>query len=362
MADEKLTFYPSETYATPLALVSRERVLPVAGEVLVREGQRVEPADVIARAEHTRDIRILDLARGLRVSPKAAERSMRKKIGDSVVAGEPVAIGRGVLPWSRKMVRAPVDGTIAAVGGGRLLLEVAPEIIEVKAYLSGTVALVLSKFGAVVETAGALVQASWGCGGEAYGVLKIVGRKPDSPLRAKSIDVACHGAIVISGGWIDPGAFEQAQQLQVRGIIAASMDGDLRAEAEKCGFPVILIEGWGRVPMSAPAHQLLQNQDGREACISASTRTRFGKQRPEIVIPLPTESQPSPPPPPGAPLEVGMRVRVLRTPYMGAVGTVAALPAMAQRLDNGIQVHGAEVNLGSAGTIFVPYVNLELLR
>jgi hypothetical protein len=249
------------------------------------------------------------------------------------------------------------------VGNGRVLLEVEPELIEVRAFLKGTVTAVTPGQGVVIEAAGAVVQGTWGCGGEAFGVLRVVADRPDEPLKARVIDVACHGAIVIGGAWIDAAALQQAMQLQVRGLIAGSMDGELRAQAEAAPFPIILTEGFGCVPMAELVFQLLRGQTGREASISADTRTRFGVTRPEVLIPLPTESRPSPPPPPGAPLTAGARVRVVRPPYFGAVGVVAAVPEKSQRLDSGARVYGAEVDLGgNTGTVFVPYVNLELLR
>lgn len=354
-----LSFYPSETHVMPLALITRERMLPVAGEVLVRAGERVEPSQVVARATQTRDLRILNVAQQFRLDAKRAERCMRKKEGDTVAAGDVLAVRPGVV---KRKILAPAAGTIVAIGGGKMLLEVAPEEIEVRAYLAGAVSEVIPKLGVRIETAGAWVEATWGCGGEAYGVLRVVGKKPEDPLRPKAIDVSSHGAIIVSGGWIDPAAFATAQQMQVRGLIAGSMDGDQRKTAEECGFPVILTEGFGRMPMAAPLYQLLQSQNGREACISGVTRARFGATRPEIIIPLPIESRPSFPPPPGAALAVGMRVRVIRQPYAGMIGTVTALPAQAGRLDSGIQLHGAEVNLGAAGVVFVPYTNLELVR
>jgi hypothetical protein len=115
--------------------------------------------------------------------------------------------------------------------------------------------------------------------------------------------------------------------------------------------------------MAEPVFSLLRGQTGREASISGETRSRFDAKRPEILIPLPTETRPSLPPPAGAPLALGARVRIVRPPYVGAVGYVTALPVHAQRVDNSGRVHGAEVNLGGdKGVVFVPYVNLELLR
>jgi hypothetical protein len=355
------TFYPSEARVIPLALIQCERRLPVQGEVTVRPGTRVDPTDVVAHVHETQDFRILDVARKLHVARAQASHFMRKKVGETVEADEVLA-ERGGFLFGRE-VRAPVKGVVAAIGNGRVLLEVAPELFELRAHLKGTVATVMPGAGVVIEAAGAIVQGTWGCGSEAVGVLHVAAEQPDKPLRGKDIDVGCHGAIVIGGGWIEDSAFEQAQQLQVRGLIAGSMDGDLRPKAEAAPFPVILTEGLGRAPMAGPIFELLHAQAGREASISAETRARFGVTRPEILIPLPTESRPSPPPPAGAPLKVGAQVRIVRPPYWGAVGTVTAIVPKAQRVASGARFQGAQVDLGGdTGKVFVPYVNLELLR
>lgn len=355
------TYYPSEARVIPLALIQCERRLPAQGEVTVRPGVRVEPTDVVARVHETQDFRILDVARKLHVARAQASQFMRKKVGETVEADEVLAEHGGFL-FGRE-VRAPVKGVIAAIGNGRVLLEVAPELIELRAHLKGTVASVMPGVGVVIEAAGAIVQGTWGCGNEAFGVLRVVADQPNEPLRGKDIDVGCHGAIVIGGGWIEDSAFEQAQQLQVCGLIAGSMDGELRPKAEAASFPVILTEGLGRSPMAGPIFELLHAQAGREASISAETRVRFGVTRPEILIPLPTESRPSPPPPVGAPLKVGARVRIVRPPYWGAVGTVTAIVPRVQRVASGARLQVAEVDLGGdTGRVFAPYVNLELLR
>jgi len=344
----------------PLTLIQCERRLPAKGEVLVHPGERVEPTDVVARVHQTQDFRIVDVARKLGVPKSQVKRFLLKSVGDTVEAGQTIAM-RGGLPGRK--VLAPAKGEIMAVGNGRVLIEVAPELIEVRAYLKGTISTVTPGVGVVIEATGAMVQGRWGCGGEAYGVLRVLAEKPDEPLRAKSIDVAAHGAIIVGGGWVDAAALAQAQQLQVRGLIIGSMEGELRAQAESVGFPIILTEGFGRVPMAEPIFSLLHGQTGREASISAETRVRFGVMRPEILIPLPAESRLAPPPPPGAPLSVGARVRVVRPPYQGAVGTVTAIHSKAQRTESGARLRGAEVDLGGeVCAVFVPYVNLELLR
>ena len=345
----------------PLTLIRRERILPVPGEILVASGQRVESSDVVARTEVSGQFRTFEIARLLRVQPSRAMRYLRKRQGDPVKAGEVIAsrVGLGVRP-----VRSPVAGTIVDIDerDGRVAIEVASKPIELRAYLKGVVGNMLGNLGLVIESPGAMIQAAWGMGGESYGVLRIVTESADEPLKNTSIDINAHGSIVAGGGTLTASALDQAQQLQLRGMIAGSIEGDLIEAALKMPFPILLTEGVGRIPMAAPIFELIKAQDGREVSINAETRTRWGVVRPEILIPLPSDTRPPMPPAIGAPLTVGARVRVVRGPHMGRVGTVTSIPARAQRIDIGTRVPGAEVRFSPASSAFVPFANLELLR
>ena len=358
---ESIVYYPPETRVMPLTLIRRERMLPVPGDVLVQPGMRVEPSDIVARTEQSGQFRTFEIARLLRVSPAKAVRYLKKEIDDAVKAGEVIASrpALGVRP-----VRSPVAGVLVAVDQrtGRVVIEVASQPIELRAHLKGIIGNVLGGHGVVVETPGAMIQAAWGIGGEAYGVLRVVSESPNEPLKAGSIDIQMHGSIIAGGGWITASALDQARQLQLRGLIAGSIEGDLIETALKAPFPILLTEGVGRIGMAAPIFELIRSQDGREVSISAETRTRWGVMRPEVLIPLPSDTRPPMPPAVGAPLTVGARVRVVRGPHIGVVGTVSAIPARAQRLDIGLRVHGAEVRLGPNSVEFVPFANLELLR
>ena len=364
------TYYPPETRVMPLTLIRRERMLPLMGEVLVAQGQRVEPIDVVAQAVQSGQFRTVEIARHLRVPPAKAVRFVRRQVDDEVKAGDILASSPGLV---RRHVRAPVAGTIVGIDKhtGRVAIEVASKPIELRAHVKGIVGNVLEGRGVVVETPGALIQAAWGTGDESFGVLRIVAESTGEPLKASNIDIQMHGSIVAGGGWITASALEQAQQLQLRGLIAGSIEGDLIEAALGVSFPIILTEGVGHVAMATPIFELIRSQEGREVSISAQTRTRWGVVRPEILIPLPSETRPPVPPAVGAPLTVGARVRVVRGgqaeakepgPRMGAVGTVVSIPDRAQRIGTGIRVHGAEVRFSQTEALFVPFANLELLR
>jgi len=359
--NETTAYYPPETRVMPLTLIRRDRMLPEPGEILVGPGQRVEASDVIARTEAGGQFRTFEIARLLRVPPSKAMRYLRKRQGETVKAGDIIARRSGLAV---RPVRSPVAGVIVDIDerDGRVAIEVASRVFELHAYMKGVVGNVLGSLGVVVETPGALIQAAWGIGGEAYSVLRVVGESPLDPLRNTSIDINAHGSIVAGGGWITASSLEQAQQLQLKGMIAGSVEGDLIEMAYKMPFPIVLTEGVGHIAMAAPIFDLLKAQDGREVSINAETRTRWGVVRPEIVIPLPSDTRPPMPPAVGSPLTVGARVRVVRGPHLGSVGTVVSIPARAQRIETGTRIHGAEVRFGSAQTAFVPFANLELLR
>ena len=251
---------------------------------------------------------------------------------------------------------------MTASGGGRILIEGQSILFELRAYMYGTVSSILQDRGAVIEATGALVQGVWGAGGESLGILKCIVKSPDEPLQVKAIDPSCHGSILVGGVGVDDAAFERAQELQVRGIVVGGLLPELVSQVEQLPFPVVVTEGIGAVPMSTPIFHLLTTNEGREASISGRIQPRWGAVRPEIIVPLPAETVPPAQTQPGAPLAVGTRVRAVRAPYMGAVGTVVALPVHARRIQTGARVHGAEIDLGQEPPVFIPLVNLEVLR
>jgi len=365
---DSTAYYPPETRVMPLTLIRRDRLLPAPGEIVVQPGQRVEASDVVARVELGGQFRTFEIARLLRVPPTQAVRYLKKGKDDAVKAGEIIARRRG---FGVRPVRSPVDGMIVDIDerDGRVAIEVASQLFELRAYVKGVVSNMLGRLGVVIETPGALIQAALGMGGESFGVLRSVSESPDEPLRASSFDIRAHGSIVVGGGWITASALEQARQLQLKGMVAGSIEGDSLEAARKMPFPIIVTEGVGRIRMAAPIFELIRAQDGREASINGETQTRWGIVRPEVLIPLPAETRPPLPPAVGAPLTVGARVRVVRGPHVGYVGTVAAISPRAVRIEIGTRVHGAEVRFslpsqsgGPASTAFVPFANLELLR
>lgn len=355
-------YYPVETRITAATIIRRERVLPVPGRVLVNPGETVGPSDVVARCQLPGKVLVVDVSRTLGVRREKAANYIRKAVGESVQADEVLAAPKGLLGKLRRGCRAPGDGQIVGIRNGLILIEAAPVAYELRAHIRGQVANVLPNRGVVISTTGTLVQGVWGSGGEAEGVLKVVVDSPQKPLRPRSIDVSCHGTIVV-GGWIlDEKALEQAVEANVQGIIAGGVRSELCAWLEDLPFPVMITEGFGTLSMAEYVFSVLRSNAGREAMLSADTRTRWDIRRPEVVIPVRAEKEALSEDSSPEPLKAGMQVRLLRAPYLGAVGTVTALSTLPQLLESGARLPVAEVELEDEGLVQVPLANLELIR
>jgi hypothetical protein len=351
--------HTAEAQVNPLTSVRHRRVLPVPGDVFVHVGDQVEPTQIIARADIAGDFRVLPIARLLGVPVPRIQRSLRVGPGDEVQQGQVIAKRRGLLG---RPIKSPLDGTVRAIVGGRILIEGQAAPFELRAYVSGTVTEVLQDYGAVIETVGAVVRGVWGTDRESLGVLKRMAKDPDRLLQGSAISPACQGAILIGGAGIDESVFEQIQGLQLGGIVVGGLAPELIPQVQQLPCPVIVTEGIGTVPMSEPVYRLLTTNEGREASICGGVRSRWDVTRPELIIPLPAEEPPPAQTESDASLAIGAQVRIVRAPYTGTVGRVVGLPSHKRRIETGARVYGATIDVGQGSPIFVPRANLEVLR
>lgn len=355
-------YYPMESRITALTTIRRERLLPAPGQVLVSPGEMVGPTDAVARCQLPGEVRVLDVCRALGVQRDRAAKYMRKTVGDTVKADDVLAAPGGPFGRLKKSCRSPLDGEIVEIRGGLILIESPATTFELRAHIKGQVTNVMPNRGAVISASGTLIQGMWGNGGEAEGVLKVVADSPKKPLRSRSIDVSCHGTVVVGGRILDEEVLEQAVEARVRGIIAGSVSAELCPRLKSLPFPVLITEGFGSLFMSQQVFDLLQSNAGREAMLSADTQTRRGAKRPEVLIPLRADEELPHEETGMNPLKVGDQVRALRAPYLGLVGTVAELPAMSETVQSGAQLPVAVVVQEDETQVLIPLANLELIH
>ncbi len=116
--------------------------------------------------------------------------------------------------------------------------------------------------------------------------------------------------------------------------------------------------------MAQRTFDLLQSREGAAASVNGATQIRAGVMRPEIVIPLSDEEKTREPEGEHrvALLEIGRTVRMIRDPYFGLIGEVAAVPAAPQTLGSGSKARVLEIVLNSGQRILVPRANVELIE
>ena len=357
---EIAVYYPVASRIAPVATIRRQRLLPVAGDVVVEPGDAVEPTDVVARCQLPGALQVVDVSRALGVPRGEAGKWMRKRVGDAVQVDDLLAVRQGPFGRVKSRCHAPVAGRVAAVHDGLALLEAAPANFTLRAYIRGWVDSVAPGRGAVISAVGTLVQGAWGSGGIALGVLRVLVDDPYTALLDRHLDDRCQSAFVVTGQVVHEDVLHQAAKLGIAGLIAGSASADLHPKLQMQPFPVLITEGFGPLPLSRLALSLLQWNDGREAMICSESQTVQGAKRPELMIAIEQQDPPLPDEDDPVALKVGMEVRGLRAPHLGAMGIVAGLPAQPGLVESGAWLPVAEVKLSATGeTESIPLANLE---
>ena len=360
---------------TGCTTIRKDRRLPIAGQVLAKQGAKVRAEDVVAHAELPGDVATVNAVNQLGITPAELPAVMRKKPGDPVQRDEIIAETRPFIKWFRSRSRSPVDGVIETVSHitGQVIIRTAPRPVDVRAYVDGTVIEVWPGEGVLVETTGAFVQGILGIGGEVAGELAIVGDGPADTIGPADLTDALADKIVVAGALITREVFDRAARIGVAALVCGGFhDADLRALLgydlgvaitghEDIRPTLIITEGFGRIAMARGTHELLAAHAGRRASANGATQIRAGVLRPEIIIPLPKDGASAPEAAATEGLTVGARVRIVREPGFGRLGVVKSLPPEARRVESEAKVRVVELAFSQGETMIVPRTNVEVI-
>jgi hypothetical protein len=345
------------THVLPVTIIRRERFLPIPGRVVVRKGQKVSPTEVIAEANLAPEHILLDVARGLGLPAAKADQYIQRTTNEELGEGDIIA---GPVGLTRRVVRAPCPGKVVLTGNGQVLLEVESHPYELRAGMPGVVVDLLPDLGAIIETNGALVQGVWGNGQIDFGLMHVLLRKQLDELTHDQLDVSLRGSVVLGGYCEEPEALEAAGELPVRGLILASMAATLLPLAAKQKYPILILEGFGFLPLNTASYKLLSTSERREITVNAEAWDRSRDSRPEVIIPLPVAIQPQLPVD-NLQFAPEQRVRVIHTPWRSLIGTLVAIRPGLSVFPSGIRAPGAQVRLENGDETVLPLVNLEVL-
>jgi hypothetical protein len=358
-----------ETRVVPFTQIRRARTLPIRGEMSATIGSKLDPLDVIARATPPRVRRAISLTRVMGVREADVPKRLLKQAGDTVEAREIIIAKPINLGFQQLVYRAPGPGAIASIKGSWMMLDLDGTPIDLTALYRGTVASVTPRLGAVIEGTGALIQGVWGSGKEGYGVLKLMAKTPSDVLQADILKEDAHGTILVAGAGITEEALRRAVVLKAQGIVLGGLDPQLIPVVKELGLCLVVTEGFGQVPMSSPIFDLLQSLNGQEAAVNGLMQLRGGNIRPEIFIPQ-VDSHPGElsltKPASSLTVHPGAKVRLVREPYIGRIGTLPQELVMTWTSgESGVQLPCVEIELddarGGEMHALVPWTDLELI-
>jgi hypothetical protein len=356
--------------------IRKERRLPLEGEVLIQMGDKVVAEDTVAKTDLPGNVQLVNVANSLSVPAGDVEDYMLKKVGEAVSKGEVVATTKGLFGFFKSQTLSPTDGTIESISDvtGQVILRESPIPVEVKAYIDGSAVDVIPNESVVIETYGTYIQGILGIGSEVVGTLEVVVDSPDVPLMRNLIKPTHQDKILVGGSLIEYDAIQEAIQQGVKGIIAGGInDEDLRkllgyelgvaiTGSEKIGITLVVTEGFGRIRMAERTFNLLSDREGLKTSINGATQIRAGVMRPEIIIPFETDERLAETEIPIGMLDIGTPVRMIREPYFGKLGRVAALPIELQQLETEAKVRVLEVELEDGDYITLPRANVEIIE
>lgn len=346
----------------PLVRVGRARVLPVPGEVQVRVGQSVSPADVIAETVNPAPAVLIDVARALDVDEREVPRLMQVRPGETVDAGETIACRPDLRGLYVRRCRSPVKGQLVAQAAGWVIIRPSGERYICAAGLYGEVARIIPNYGAIIRADVTRVHGVWGTGGEAHGPLGVVSTRRDDMLLPTMIHERHRDCVLIVGAGITSEGMEVALAAGVKGIITGSLDAAWLNTGKRPPLPVMITEGWGRLPMAGPVFNLLHSLQGREALLIAAPVDSIHGTGPEVLVShgvgkranVPREEE-------ILSAKIGVTVRLTREPYLGSIGWLEEPTARLSRHDRFGYYRVVEVVLGDGQRITVPAENIEHL-
>ncbi|WP_417379022.1 hypothetical protein [Gimesia sp.] len=360
-------------------LHSSRRILPIPGDVLVKEGDRVTADQIVAQTFMPGDVTPINIANQISVAPSEVPHCMLVAEGGDVHVGDILARSNGIFGFFKSETKAKTAGTIESISHvtGQVILRGAPMPIQVCAYQAGTVKEVIPQQGVVIQSEVAFLQGILGIGGEAFGRITFACENKQQPLTAELLDESMQGKIVIGGARMTGKAVMRGIEIGVAAMISGGIDDEDLKEilgydlgvavtgSEHIGTTLIITEGFGDIAMADRTFNLLKEQEGAKAAVNGTTQIRAGVLRPEIVIPLddkPSAGQEARQTVSAGILESGVPVRIIRDPYFGLLGQVGEMPTELRTLESGSLSRVLEVILDTGENVIVPRANVELIE
>ncbi|MCB0317946.1 MAG: hypothetical protein KDD56_04260 [Bdellovibrionales bacterium] len=355
--------------------VTKRRELPVAGETLVKVGDKVNPDTLVARAYLDGDLLIERVSETLGIEAYEVIKALKVKEGDSIKVGDLVCEHSGLWGLFKSRYYARAEGKVEFIAEktGHIGIRAEAIPLEVKAYISGEVLSVEAGRAVEIQTTATFAQGIFGVGGEKKGEIYILDISPNKSPKTEDIPTDCSGKILIGGTRPSVEVLNLASKRGASAFVTGSIDdrtlttylgydlGIALTGDEDLSMSLIVTEGFGDMPISERILNVVSSHQGRTAAVNGATQVRAGALRPEIIIPHQDRNISSDDALSELVLEVGAKVRIIRVPYFGQLGIISNLPNEPEQIETGAYTRVLYAKLENDEIIRVPRANVELV-
>ncbi len=359
-------------------VLTKQRRLPLPGEIVVKKGSKVSAEEVVARTNLPGNVQTLNVAGLLGILPAEMDDVMLRKAGEACAKDEVVAESKGFFGLFKSHVKSPIQGQIESISKitGQVILREPPIPVEVIAYIDGEVVDIIKNEGVEIRTSGSFIQGIFGIGGETIGHIAMAVNDPNEVLTADLIDKSFKDKVIIGGSMAEYAALEKARDVGARGVVVGGIeDQDLKkfmgydigvaiTGSENVGITLIATEGFGKLRMADRTFELLKSLSGRKTSMNGATQIRAGVMRPELIAPTidASAAKKRADLSSGAGLENGTKVRIIREPYFGLIGRVVGLPVALASIETEAKVRVLDVELDDKRKVTLPRANVEIIE
>lgn len=359
----------------------RRKIPSGKGKILVSEGQEVFPETVISEGHIFAGFRTIHLADELEISPKYASKYLKYKEGQNVYEGEILAQRNSLFGVIKKTVFVPDDGIVDLYDEkrGSLKLRIFPKTTKVVSGVHGLVDKIDTQANLVlIKSLVNVVFGIFGSGRNREGLLKIL-HSPEILVSSKQITPDLSSKIVVGGGMVFLDALQKLVALGAAGFVSGGVSAkDYRAmvggnwnlyqkQWSDVGLTMLVTEGFGSAQIGQDIYSLLQVYDNKFVIIDGNRTMLILPINNQdsmmyirrVSLPI-TSSIAFGPYLEVVDLKVGMRVRILMSPYLGIQGEVVGIDEAMSKLPSGIVAILVTVDTGRS-KLRIPRDNLEAI-
>ena len=349
----------------------------VPGEELVRRGDLVTAAQVLATFPRRQDHQVIDVAWELGLPAAEVNQAMKKTVGDTVLRDEVIAAKSGPLSLFHKSCLSPVTGVLSKIVDGWVVidLEQTEDRPEMKAMLPGCIISADDEASVAVQTNAMVFDVAQTWGGEVAGPLRIIDEAEGQTLETADSWVSGRDSILITGGIVSRDSIRKAAEMGVTAIVTGRIDAGLLDDMDQSNLPTLVaLDGYGNAPLSIEAFTLLQSLDGVIAAITRQTGAGV-TDRAILAVSLDGSDDMSKPVEGNGLDEIDWAqvvrprdyVCAVRGSFAGARGIVESIPLQPGTTSSGYELDGAflRCTLDESGNadgddgMWVPWLNLE---